>query len=201
MKRVLLLGMMMVGSSVTGLQAEDLHFYLGGSYGWTRADSGITVGTASLDETDNGYKGFVGWQITEFFAVEGQYADLGGVSLQGNTGDTFWVDGTGYLFTADNAHFRFDNQSYGLAALFQIPLAEVFRPFAKIGYQWWKMDATAISNIGPHTPYSFNGEDFYYGGGLGLLMEEHFLLRLEFERYEFGRRHIDFTSFSLGYQF
>jgi hypothetical protein len=201
MKHILLLGMILPAATGTAVQASDMHFYLGGSYGWSDADSGITVSTASLDEADNGYKAFLGLQITDFLALEGQYADLGGVSLWGNDGDRFWVDGTGYMFTADNAHFRFDNQSLGLSALFQIPIAEVFRPFVRIGYQWWKMDATATSDIGPHTPYSFNGDDLFYGGGLGFLFEQHLLFRLEFERYELSDRDIDFTSFSLGYQF
>jgi hypothetical protein len=49
--------------------------------------------TASLDESDQGFKLFAGYKTIYYFSLEGQYAGFGEASLMGKNGGTFALSG------------------------------------------------------------------------------------------------------------
>jgi OOP family OmpA-OmpF porin len=77
--------------------AQDPHWYLGGNVGQSRSHfdeaaiarslQGPALATTSIqsDDTDWGYKLFVGYQFHRNFALEGGYFDLGDFSFNTTT--------------------------------------------------------------------------------------------------------------------
>lgn len=70
--------------------AAEAYWYLGASVGQSSIDAtsseieqgflvddGFVATGTSLDDTDTGWKGYLGYRFNRFFALEGGYADLG----------------------------------------------------------------------------------------------------------------------------
>ena len=96
--------------------SADMNGYVGGNVGQADYDTKITLGTATLDEDDLGWKIYGGVNINEYFALEVQYADFGAASLNGVNGSTFTVDGVALQFIT-TAALDGDADSIGFSAV------------------------------------------------------------------------------------
>ena len=172
-------------------------YYLGGSYGWSDLDSGVTAvtGTAQLDEEDSGFKVFAGLDLNKTFSVEAHYADLGEILLTGNTGDTYTVHDTLFTFTANGTEIKADGTSYGVSALVRLPIDGKIKPFAKLGFHYWDIDGSISAPVAGAT-VSEDGKDVLYGVGVEVEANDRLSARVEFERYEFGEG-FNYLSFGL----
>jgi len=174
--------------------ADDSSWYWGASFGNTYVDTGIRGLTASKDEDDKSYKFFAGYNLSNFFGMEIYYADLGEVSVKGNSGDIYSEDGYQYIFNVDNASLTWETVSYGYDLVFYMPLSYYwkndfvshFTPFLKYGGHFWD---TEISATGTGVPSTRSDEKEYYSsGGIGLNIDvsEHIAVRAEYEKSKIG---------------
>jgi hypothetical protein len=68
--------------------AQKNKVYVGAEYTKNTVDTGVSVGTATLDEKDNGYALFIGTEVNKNFDVEFSYNNFGEASVSGNNGST-----------------------------------------------------------------------------------------------------------------
>jgi OmpA-OmpF porin, OOP family len=177
-------------------------FYMGVSVGQTKIDTGVSglTGTASLDESDTGYKIFGGYQFDQIWGVELQYADFGKASLKGNNGDRFTFEGTQYEFLANNSEVSVKAKSLGAAIVAGYNVSSVVRPYVKLGLHRWDSDASVSSNAG-NISISDNGTDPFYGIGVQFSITDQLAARIEAEHYKYDREKAQLISAALMYRF
>lgn len=138
-----------------------------------------------LDDDDNVWKGFVGYQFTPYFAAEAFYADLGRTRLRGN----------------DFANTDLESDAYGVSVIGQLPITSWFSAFAKAGMAQWKTDVDGNLGDANLDLQDNDGTDPVYGVGAQFNFDP-FLLRTEYERYDFDSDYrIDTFSASVGWRF
>lgn len=184
--------------------------YLGGSLGSAQADDlgalskamqgqGLSVRTVSVDDSDGGWKLFVGYRFNPYFSVEGGYTSLGEFGYQGQvTTDPGTVEAT---FKADN---------WNAFAVGIVPVADGFELFGKAGLGYWQADlgvtgtfagrtAKAVESTGTSPIAGLGGKyDFSPAWGLRFEWERYFNIGKESES---GRTDIDLWSIGLQYRF
>ncbi|MCK0752553.1 MULTISPECIES: porin family protein [Chromohalobacter] len=138
-----------------------------------------------VDDDDNSFKGFVGYNFNRYFATEAFYADLGRVELKGN----------------DTANTDLESEAYGVSLVGKLPITNWFELFAKAGMAKWETDVDG--NLGgASTDLKDNdGVDPVYGAGAQFNFTP-FLVRAEYERYDFDSDYqVDSFTASVGWQF
>ena len=165
---------MLCASSVASAGAES-GFYLGASAG--NADSSVDSGNISFDDSDTGYKVFLGYNfgVIPFLnlAVEGSYVDFG--KAKGNNVDT-QVTGV---------------DAFGLVG-FNLGPIELF---AKYGAINWDAKVTGLTGTADES-----GTDPAYGIGLQFQLGS-LGVRAEYERFDLDQVEIDFASVGVSYTF
>lgn len=192
---------------LTGIAfAQDTKWYLGGGYGVSDVDTGVSglTGTATLDEDGDGFKFFAGFQFNEYFGFEIAYVDLGEAELKGNNGDTFVLDGVTYNFTADSVIIAAEVDTIALEAVFSLPLQKMtgneslkyFTPFIKFGVHFWDIEYTvAASNLNAMTADD-DGTDIVFGAGINFNIIRNLSIRAEWERFN-ADEDLDYFSGSI----
>ncbi len=200
MKKSLICSVVVLGMSSGTLSAEEPFrpFYVGASIGKSTVDTGISAGTSNLEEEDTAYKIFGGTQLNKFIGAEIHYADLGKATLSGNNGDTFSVDGTNYVFN-QTGKINFAAKSFGAAATAGYKFGAV-RPFAKLGFHRWSLDADYNSATASASA-SNTGFDTLYGIGAELTILKGLNVRAELERYKVNNFDVDFMSAGINIRF
>ncbi|MBU3725334.1 MAG: porin family protein [Burkholderiaceae bacterium] len=196
-------GLCLLASSALAQSAPEKNpFYLGLSGGQTKIDTGVTglTGTATLDETDTGFKIFGGLKIDSIWGAELQYVDFGKASLKGNNGDRFNYQGTQYQFTSNNVDVSLKAKSYGVSMLAGYDVSKMFRPFAKVGLHHWKSTESVNSNAGGAS-LSDSGTDLFYGVGVQFSFTDRVAARLEAEQYKFDSDKVQLISAGLTVSF
>jgi len=172
--------------------------YVGAGLGYSKLDNDTLdwlgdVG-ASTDDSDTGYKLFVGYQFNPNFAVEAGYVDFGDFEASG-------ADGT------DSARLKLGVEGFTAALVGKLPIQNGFSVFGKLGMVAWDADLDLDANIGGDAyreSASEDGTDPYYGIGAEYEVER-ILMRAEFERYDISDSgedfEIDLISASIGYRF
>lgn len=204
MKKILLLGAVCITASSASLAGEyktkkgaEL-FYIGGAIGRSSVDTGISQGSASLDENDTSFKVYGGLQLNKFLGAELHYANLGDATLTGTTGSTFSLDGTNYTFN-QAADISIGAQSFGLSGTLGYKMGAV-RPFVKGGLHRWNLDANYSSSTSS-ADASETGFDGTLGLGAELTIIGGFNVRTEYERYLIGDMNVDVLSAGINYRF
>ena len=153
---------------------NDEGFYIGGGIGQFNVqiddldDTDEAVET--LDDDDNAWKAFVGWRMNPYFALELAYIDFGGPT------DRFEGDGSSGDFTVDISGFA----PYLIGT---IPLGPV-ELFGKVGYYFYDVTARVDFEDGEVLSSDSSGDDFVYGGGIGITVLERLHVRAEYERFD-----------------
>lgn len=139
----------------------------------------------NLDDEDNVWKGFVGYQFNRYMAAEAFYADLGRVQLRGN----------------DIANTDLESSAYGASLVGQLPVTTWFAPFAKIGAASWETDVDGNLGDANLDLQDNDGFDPVYGVGAQFTFSP-VLIRAEYERYDLDSDYtIDTFSASVGLRF
>ena len=161
-------------------------WYVGGGFGLTWLDGGATAidpsvaagSVISLDDDDNGWKAFVGYQVMPNIAAELSYVDLGNYSVVHNPGPQ-----------AD----KVKPKALCLSGVGSYPVSGAFSVLGKLGLCKW--DDHASGNP---------GGDLAAGIGAAYAITERVATRLELERY-FNVAHddgnVDMLSLNLQYRF
>lgn len=138
-----------------------------------------------LDDEDNVWKGFVGYQFNRYMAAEAFYADLGRTQLRGN----------------DIANTDLKTTAYGASLVGMLPLTAWFAPFAKIGAASWETDVDGNLGDASLDLQDNDGFDPVYGLGAQFNFSP-VLIRAEYERYDLDSDYtIDTFSASVGLRF
>ena len=189
--------------------ADDSGWYLGGNIGQSRAtidDARITSGllgqgffTTSIDDRnrDTGYKLFGGYQLNNYFGLEGGYFDLGKFGYNANTSPAGTLDG------------NIKVQGLNLDLVGTVPLGEKFSAFGRAGLTYAEsrdnFAGTGAINVLSPNP-SKNAANYKYGLGLQYALNSSLGLRVEAERYRIddavgNKGDIDLFSIGLIYRF
>jgi hypothetical protein len=146
--------------------AQKSKMYVGAEYTKNTIDTGVSVGTATLDEKDSGYSLFIGTEVDKNFDVEFSYNSFGEASVSGNNGSTFNVNGTAYEFTADGAKLAAKADSFGLALKPKVTLGQNLDLVGTLGYHKWESKLTASASNISGGSITEDGYDFFYGIGI-----------------------------------
>tara|TARA_R110001583_G_scaffold192127_1_gene358326 strand:- start:342 stop:890 length:549 start_codon:yes stop_codon:yes gene_type:complete len=165
------------------LSVSAAEMYAGGSFGsttldWDALDEAEASG-ASVDDSDTGFKLFIGSRINENFAVEGFYADLGEATA-----------------SAPGITAKLDADSFGVAAVGILPVNEKVELFAKIGFQAWDATASA-TGIGSE---SDDGTDLMFGAGVSYKINK-VTIRGEFEQFQLDDADVNMLSAGVAFTF
>ena len=143
---------LLAGPAAAQLKAPDSGFYIGGGLG--RTDSGQG---GAIDNKDDAWKAFGGYQFNKHFAVEGGYVDLGKVTLPGAS---------------------LDSKAWHASAVGSLPLTGQFALTGKVGLA---RTETRVGGFG-----SDDNTDPTYGLGLRYDFTRQFGVRGEWERFRLG---------------
>ncbi|GGX77824.1 hypothetical protein GCM10007160_01320 [Litchfieldella qijiaojingensis] len=173
---------------------DDQGLYIGVGTGFSSlendredVDSFIESGGRNfeLDDDDNVWKGFAGYQFTPFIAAEAFYADLGRTRLEGN----------------NVANTDLETDAYGASLVGQLPITSWFTAFAKAGLAQWETDVDGNLGDASLDLQDNDGTDPVYGVGAQFNFDP-LLIRTEYERYDFDSDYkIDTFTASVGWVF
>ncbi len=166
--------------------------YVGAGLGYSKLDNDtlnrLDSAGANTDDSDTGYKLFVGYQFNPNFAIEASYLDFG--DFEANAG-------------AEKLTASADG--FGFALVGKLPIQNGFSVYGKLGMVAWDGDIDyRDSSTGTTASLADDGTDPFYGIGAEYEVER-ILMRAEFERYDISESgedfEIDLISASIGYRF
>ncbi len=198
-KSLILASLLLASSSVMATNIDNT--YMGMNYNKIDFNSGVTntTGTSNLDEKDNGYKLYLGYNYTKNIAVEVHYADFGEASLSGNNGDRFDLGGTTYEFN-QTANITIGSKSLGIATVGKTKLTNNIDVFAKIGLHRAKEEANiAATTVSDST--SETKTKLFYSAGLSYPITSQLSATAEYQIYKFNDGDIKGFSVGLNYKF
>ncbi len=160
-------------------EAANSGVYLGGAVGQSEfdeigelSDACIAAGVrCTSDDTDTGFKLFVGYQFGNYLALEGGYANLGELKAG--------------VATPVLAEAALDVHGGFVSILPQVPIGDLGAVYGRLGLMVGDGELTArVPSIGfdDSDSGSVAGVTFGFGGALHLGMAT---VRVEFERYSF----------------
>lgn len=165
-------------------RAKPDHWYIGGNYGRTEAsiDNGeiansiIGGGLTWIDEddSDRGYKFFVGYQFSEHVALEAGYADLGDFGVEVTR-----APGAGTL-TGETSY-----KGYNLDLVSIWPLTQRLSAFGRAGAFYYETDENFVGTESLAASLARDDKDtgYKFGAGLEYAFTERLSARIEAERY------------------
>lgn len=165
-------------------RAAPSHWYIGGNYGRTLesiddgkiANTIISGGLTNLEDedSDRGYKLFVGYQFNDYFALETGYADLGdfGVNVA-RAPDAGTLKG--------DASYK----GYNFDLVGTLPITPRLSAFGRVGALHYERDENYVGTESLATSFSREDQDtgYKFGAGLEYSFTERLSARIEAERY------------------
>ena len=147
--------------------AQDGGFYVGAGVG----QFGIEIEDEELgevfDEEDTSMKIFGGWRFNPYFAVELAYIDFGAPEQDFDFGG------------GDVLNVETEVTGFEPSLVATLPLG-IFELFAKVGYVFYDFEVT-VSADGESISEDDSDEDLSFGGGVGVVLGEHFSVRASYE--------------------
>ncbi len=165
-------------------RAEPPHWYIGGNYGRTEesiddgeiANSIIGGGLTDIEDedSDRGYKFFVGYQFNQHVALEAGYADLGDFGVK-----VARAPDTGTL-TGDTSY-----KGYNLDIVSSWPLTQRLSAFGRVGAFYYETEENFVGTESLAASLSRDDKDtgYKFGAGLEYSFTERLSARIEAERY------------------
>jgi hypothetical protein len=189
-KSIVLNGLVAVGlalGAATASADDFIGFYAGAGLGSSAIDDDVF-----LDDSDTGFKGFVGYSLGEFAAVELAYMDGG------------QLEDTAFLgpFTAFT---QTDVTTINLSIVGNLPLTEQFALIGRLGYASIDRDTDLVVRTG-NTVFLTDSDDgseeeISYGAGAVYTFGETFQLRAEYEGFDVPNGTMSFISVSALFRF
>jgi len=192
--------------------AQELGWYAGGSFGQTKVDIdeasnaadltalGFTFTSIDSDESDTGFKVYVGNRLHKNFAVELSFLQLGEASLSTT------LTNVGPL-TPIKATIEWDT-GFSLTGMGIAPLGDRFSLFGKAGFYWADTTFTFEAAGLPSDSESDSNTGLTVGLGAMFDASRNIAVRVEWERFfDVGGDHtggegdIDFISAGVVFRF
>ena len=136
--------------------------YVGAAAGQGTTEIDTGAGLPGFEASDLSFKILGGYRVMKFFAVEGDYRDMGTAS-----------DNIG------GQDFDLATTAFDLFAVGVVPVGKAFEVFGKAGYSMWdaEISATGLGSA------SDDGNDIAYGVGAAYTFGK-FALRMEYEMFD-----------------
>ena len=195
MKRLIALGALAFAgyaSAQVGAPYKGIYdgWYAGASIGQTSVDMDAS-GFQEVNDTDTGWKLYMGYRFLPYFALEGAYAALGETSLK-TAGTSLKVEVNDTLY---------------LAAVGMLPLGDRFVLFGKVGVFSAETDVVAcLPAVCVNEKERQDG--WMYGVGLDFFFTRQWGMRAEWERFTNvgsdqtpGNEDVDLISVGVIYRF
>lgn len=188
--------------SLITLPAVSADFYYGFRFGISKFDTNINnlTGTARLEENDFGFKLLAGMPLGNNMAIEVFYTDYGEVTLGGQTGDTFDLNSTTFIFTSNDSELSSGLTTYGLNGLYRYSINASQSLNARLGIMRWQNKFKVQS---PLNSISSSEDDIELYWSLGFEQRLGSSLSLLFDYESLVTENIDLQSIGLNiiYQF
>lgn len=209
--RLLLPVVALASTNALAQEADQTGLYVGLSFGQSRvkiddstvpAPTGTTASTVSKDETDTGFKAYVGYRFGRHFALEGGWTDLGSFRATRNV----TAPAVGSL-TAE-----IEASGFHLDALGILPLQQ-FAIFGKIGAMYAETKTTfsrtgaVVFAPGANPNREETEVEWKFGVGASYSFTRNLAIRAEFERVldvggeQTGEGDIDLLSIGITFRF
>ena len=180
-----LIGAVVLGLSASAMAAvEDPGFYVGTGLGEAEARDAAEFGLS--DDTDTAFRVYGGYTFSPLLTAEVGYLDLG--EYRGE------VPGIGGPATT-----RVDLDGFTLGMRPQLALNQHWYAQAQVGLFLWDSDAVIDTSLGS-VRESDDGEDLYYGLGIGRDLGSAWQVSGEWTRFETDASDVDFLNLSLTYR-
>jgi OmpA-OmpF porin, OOP family len=165
-------------------RAEPSHWYIGGNYGRTveSIDDGEIANTIigggltgmEDDDSDRGYKFFVGYQFNHYLAVEAGYVDLGDFGVR------VARDPDVGTLTSDTSY-----KGYNLDVVGTWPMTQRLSAFGRVGAFHYQTEENFIGTQSLAASLSRDDKDtgYKFGAGLEYSFTDRLSARVEAERY------------------
>jgi OmpA-OmpF porin, OOP family len=173
------------------LAAQENRLYVGGSIGQSRVkvDTGglsddlraVGLGNSgvSSDNSDTGWKAFVGYRFTPNVAIEGGYVELGKIAAT-----TTITSVNGVAVTPTNLKIDMKaTEGFHVAGVFGFPLGSQFSAFGKLGGYFMKTKIS-VSAAGVSAGDTDHNTGLLFGLGAGFDFSRNLGLRAEWERFK-----------------
>ena len=165
--------------------SADNGIYIGGSFGEVSSDYDLMFGQGS-ETDDNGFKAIIGARPFDWLAIEANYADFGETRAPLNIACVT-------LPCPDEETVDARSVSVSLVGIWALPLLDVY---GRVGTSRWETKhAVAFGLL-----QKDEGTDPTYGVGVQGRLGS-FALRVEYERFDFGRADADLLSAGFTYTF
>jgi len=185
--------------SQASLSAE--WFYIGGTYGQTTYDTGITnpTGTAKIEDEADTSKVLLGFTIGFWDLTAEIYdADLGGTTFTANSGDTYMYNESPVTVLVNGYKRVSENSASGVNLLYRVGF-DIGTVYAKAGVMYWSTTVTTSINGVTTEVVTQKGADALVGMGFDYHLAPFTLLRLDYERSELDE--MPLSTISLGVVF
>jgi hypothetical protein len=151
--------------------------YAGGALGYYRIDNeDFLEENNELRDNRSAWKVFIGGTVGEIFGLEAAHIDFG---------------------DSRDGPLTLDTRGQTLAATLGIPVGDNSRIYAKAGRLYWDADA----GIADNTLVDIDGDDPFYGAGIGFGVTSGLGVKVEYERYKLGDIDVDMPSVNLSLAF
>lgn len=134
---------------------------------------GASIGQATTDcminDTEScnssGFKAYGGYKVTDMFAVEGGYYNLGTME------ESVTTSYTKGQYTISNPSAEGEASGFGISAVASVPVVDNFEVFGKAGAMMWKSEAVVKATVTDTTTgQSGSGTDIAEKDGTSLLL-------------------------------
>lgn len=194
--RILLVGIFSATSIAISSAAQAQGWYGGVGFGQSKVDIDCDLDiTCSADDTDTGWKLYVGNQFSPSAAVEFGYVDFGEAKISGT--DSFF----------GSASATVEASGFNVALVGFLPVGNTVNLLGKVGLFLWDVDASVSTSIGSGSA-SESGTDLMFGFGASFDIGKTAAVRIEWERFtdvgdenETGQSDVDLLSASLVFRF
>jgi uncharacterized repeat protein (TIGR01451 family) len=195
---------------LVGTPAVHANSYVGISAGVSNANytandlvtalPSYTLNNVSVDDTDNGWKIYAGYEFTANIAVEVGYVDLGEVNSE--FGATIAPANLQTLLADAAAIHPYMISGLTLAGVGSFDVTQTISVFGKIGVYDWDAEGN-VKEIGSGqlAKIDESGTDFMLGLGIKFDLYSQFSVRAEWERYNNDRNDMNFYSVGIEYRF
>jgi OOP family OmpA-OmpF porin len=192
--RILLAGVFSATSIAVSSVAQAQGWYGGVGFGQSKVDIVCDLDiTCDSDDTDTGWKLFVGNQFNPNVAVEFGYVDLG--QAKGSGTDSFLG-----ISSVD-----FESTGFNLALVGFLPVGNSVNLMGKLGIFRWDMDVNASSSVFGSGSASDSGTDLMFGLGASFDIGKTTAVRIEWEQFtdvgDVDGGDVDLLSASLVFRF
>jgi len=153
--------------------------------------SNFDDGDLGLDDSDSGFRMFVGINLTQNYGFEAGYAslgDYGGTDVSVNIGNSFNVN--------------VDASSFYLAAVGRLPVGDKFSIIGKVGFNRWAIEGNISGSNDPlnqNKNIDTTGVDLMFGIGAHYSINERLGVVVDFMSFDLDG--VDVNTTSVGMQF